>query len=57
MTILDTVVMVALLNGKLDTVNMINELQEKKHQFAMTIITAYELLKGLILLSDEKKTY
>ena len=41
--------MVALLNGKPDTVNMIDELQEKKHEFAITIINAYELLKGASL--------
>ena len=55
MTILDTTVMVALLNGKPDTVKKINELQEKNDQIAITIITAYELLKGAYLSSRRKE--
>ena len=55
MTILDTTVMVALLNGKPDTIDMINKLQEKNSQFAITIITAYELVKGAYLSAHRKE--
>lgn len=49
MTVLDTTVIVALLKGKSETVAKINELQENNDNLSITIITAYELLKGAYL--------
>ena len=55
MTIIDTNVMVALLKGTPDTVEKINELINKNDRIAITIITAYELLKGAYLSSRRQE--
>ena len=47
--------MVSLLKGKPDTVEKINELLEKNDRISITVITAYELLKGAYLSSRRKE--
>lgn len=55
MTIVDTNVMVAFLKGTPDTVEKINELVNTNDRIAITIITAYELLKGAYLSSRQQE--
>jgi len=55
LTIIDTNVMVAFLKGTPDTVEKINELINKNDRIAITIITAYELLKGAYLSSRRQE--
>jgi len=52
--ILDTDILVALLNGKKDANEAVQGLQEKGDEVATTIISAYELLKGAYLSSRPK---
>jgi tRNA(fMet)-specific endonuclease VapC len=47
--------MVALLKGKPDTVEKINALLEKNDRISITVITAYELLKGDYLSSRRQE--
>jgi predicted nucleic acid-binding protein len=52
--ILDTDILVALLKGKRDANEAMQDLQEKGDETATTIISAYELLKGAYLSSKPK---
>ncbi|HUK85776.1 MAG TPA: type II toxin-antitoxin system VapC family toxin [Candidatus Acidoferrum sp.] len=51
MTIIDTSVMIPFLNGSLEAINKVRILSNKNGQVVITIITAYELLKGARLSS------
>ena len=53
--ILDTDILVALLKGKQDANQAMQDLQEKADEVATTIISAYELLKGAQLSSRPKE--
>jgi tRNA(fMet)-specific endonuclease VapC len=53
--ILDTDILVALLKGKKDANQALQDLQEKADEVATTIISAYELLKGAQLSSKPKE--
>jgi tRNA(fMet)-specific endonuclease VapC len=55
MTILDTTVMIALLNGSADAVEKVRELLKDSSPVVTTIITAYELLKGASLSSKRQE--
>jgi tRNA(fMet)-specific endonuclease VapC len=46
MTVLDTSVVVSLLKGTPDATKNLKALQETNQRIALTVITAYELLKG-----------
>jgi len=51
LTIIDTSVMIPFLNGSLEAINKVRILSNKNGQVVITIITAYELLKGARLSS------
>ncbi len=51
MTIIDTNVMIPFLNGSPEAVNKVHEVSSVNSQVVITIITAYELLKGAQLSS------
>ena len=51
MTIIDTNVMIPFLNGSPEEVNKVHEVSNISGQLVITIITAYELLKGARLSS------
>jgi len=51
LAILDTDLLVALLKGEPDASKKIKTLEEKSERIAITIITAYELLKGAYISS------
>lgn len=51
MTILDTSVIVSLLKGTPDSIKNLKALQETDECISVTVITAYELLKGANLSS------
>ena len=55
MTIIDTNVMVALLKGSSEAVEKIGELVDKTNRVSITIITVYELLKGVYLSSKRQE--
>lgn len=54
MTIIDTNVMIPFLKGELEAVNKVNEVA-KNDQVIITVITAYELLKGARLSSKPQE--
>jgi tRNA(fMet)-specific endonuclease VapC len=55
MTILDTSVIVSLLKGTPDSIKNLKALQETDECISVTVITAYELLKGANLSSRKQE--
>jgi tRNA(fMet)-specific endonuclease VapC len=55
MTVIDTNVLIPFLNGSPEEVNKVHEVSKTNNQVVITIITAYELLKGARLSSKPEE--
>ena len=55
LTVIDTNVMIPFLNGSPEAVNKVHEVSKTNDQVVITIITAYELLKGARLSSKPEE--
>ena len=55
MTVIDTSVMIPFLNGSPEAVNKVSQASKMNGQIVITIITAYEMLKGASLSSKPEQ--
>jgi len=54
-SLLDTSILIAFLKGEEDVVAKVEEYLEEFDRFSLSIITYYEILRGLKYIDDEKK--